>query len=1021
MNPKHTDRKKIAGLLLISSLLIIVPIALMLSILETQVEEDEYSFAPGRLTIHEHRRLESTLPLQGDWEFFPAQLIDSTTYDLSASGVKKTAGIPQNWNNYSTGSTIPGYGYGTYHLHIEGVEAGKTLALFIPTTATANRVFINEKLVFEAGTITTSREGFIPSYKTGLIRFTPDTDEFHLFIQISNFIYARGGLWHEPVLGYEEAVTRYTNNVYEKDFFLLGSLLMMTIIHLSIFMFRKMETEHLLIGILAFTAIIRIVAAGNYLIYHFFLHVPFKVMFVFEYLSLYWIPVIFVLLTSTLFFPRQFPGLIRALVAYGIFMSFLTIVASVRFSSSIVQFGQVNAVAITIIGITISFMALIKGYSEASYILLGGYIATVFALHDMLFYNNFVANHFGELVPFGLFAAVLLQSIIVTMRYTHNRKKLEELSEHLIRIDKIKSDFLVSTSHELRTPLNGILALSDSLLKGGNGQLNTGQKEKLELVCVSARRLTYLVNDILDVTRLENNDLNLDIRALHINGVIRSVVKVFQTLSIPKGIAVDVHLPLNSPYVLADENRVAQILYNLLGNALKYTREGSILVDLKVSRESAEICVKDTGIGIAADTIDRLFEGSLQGKETTGIGSNGIGLIVCKKLIEMQNGTIRVESVEGEGSSFYITLPIAPSIEIKASKERRQIVQRVSAERSAAETSPTEERGCILIVDDELINLKGAEAQLQLEGYHIITAQTGKEALEIVESKSQSLSLVILDLMLPDLSGYEVCSIIREEKTVFELPILMLTAKNRLEDLVEGLQAGANEFLSKPFETAEFISRVHTLVHLKESVAKALHAEWAFLQAQIKPHFLFNALNTIISFCYEDGAVAAQLLNNLAIFLKRSFDFKYLQTEIPVTQEIELVQAFTAIETARYEKDLDIRYDIQDHLQGNVPPLSIQPLVENAIIHGIRKHSGIGHVPIRIFNENEKLHVKVRDDGIGIPRETVIAAFSKKTEGIGLWNINNRLTRLYGSRLKITSSPGKGTEVSFSIPVGGVV
>lgn len=479
MNLKHADRKKATEIILISALLVIVPIILVLSSSDIQGKADEYSFTEGHLTIHKQTRLESILTLQGEWDFFPAQWVNSTHYEILDSGVKRTAEVPQNWNSYSTGSTVPGYGYGTYHLHIEGLEAGKALGLYIPTTATANKVFINDNLVFEAGKATTTEEGFIPSYKTGLIRFTPDTDEFHLFIQISNFIYARGGLWHEPVFGYEEAVTRYTNNVYGKDFFLFGSLLMMTMIHLSIYTFRKMEREHLFIGILAFGAIIRIVASRNHLIYHFFSYVPFKVMFVFEYLSFYWIPVIFVLLTSTLFFPNRFPGFMRVLVAYGIFMSFLTIMASVRFSSSIVQFGQVNAVAITIIGLVISFIALIKGHSGASFILLGGYLALVFALHDMLFYNNVVAHHFGELIPFGLFAAVLLQSVIVAMRYTHNRKKLEELSEHLIRIDKIKSDFLVSTSHELRTPLNGILALSDSLLKGGNGQLNTGQKKNL--------------------------------------------------------------------------------------------------------------------------------------------------------------------------------------------------------------------------------------------------------------------------------------------------------------------------------------------------------------------------------------------------------------------------------------------------------------------------------------------------------------------------------------------------------------
>ena len=1021
MEIKHTNKRRKVYILIIIILLIIVPYFLFSIFLNRQVEDNEYTLENGQLIIQRPQRLETILKMSGEWDFYPSLLLDNTTYQHLGSLEKTSAHIPESWNKYSSGSSISGYGYGTYHVYVQGVEPGISLALYIPTTATANKVFIDESMVFKAGNVSKETESFIPSYKTGMIRFTPTSENFHIFIQISNFIYARGGLWHEPILGYEEVVANYNAVINEKDFFLLGSFLIMIIIHLIIFILRKNELEHLLISVLALTAIIRIFVSGNYLIYRIVNHITFKLMFVFEYLAFYWIAIIFILLTRTLFYPNKFKKLIHILLLYVSAMSFLTIIATVRFSSSIIQISQIIAILITFFGIAITCRALIENKEGASLILMGAYIATIFALHDMLFYNNIISNNFGELITSGLFIAVLLQSVTISVRYTRNINKMEELSRHLIRLDKLKSDFLVSTSHELRTPLNGILALTDSLLKGSNGQLNLGQKEKMELVSISARRLTYLVNDILDVTRLENNDLQLDIRAVQIEGVIRSVIKVFQTLSIPKGIDVEIHLPDEIPYIMADENRISQILYNLLGNALKYTKQGHINIEVEVNRGRVVICVADTGIGISAERVEHIFDGRVQGIHTQRAEGNGIGLVVCKKLIEMQNGRIWVKSVLGKGSAFYFTLPIAHTTQLSKGEKDREIVQRELSNGSMKNVYTGTRDDLILIVDDELINLKGAEALLQIEGYQTITAQSGRAALEIFNEKKQDISLVILDLMLPDISGYEVCSIMRQETPLYELPILMLTAKNRIEDLAEGLRTGANDFLSKPFESTEFAIRVNTLIHLKNSVAKAINSEFAFLQAQIKPHFLFNALNTIVSFCYEDSELAAQLLLDLGKFLRTSFDFKYLREEIPVEQEIEMVQAFTAIESARFGNELVVEYHIQEQVKGMIPPLSIQPLVENAIIHGVRKHSGLGKVIVNIYNRDDRLCVEVTDNGMGMNRESIVSIFSKETEGIGLWNINNRLIRMYGSRLKVESEISKGTVVSFVIPYGGTV
>jgi Putative regulator of cell autolysis len=204
---------------------------------------------------------------------------------------------------------------------------------------------------------------------------------------------------------------------------------------------------------------------------------------------------------------------------------------------------------------------------------------------------------------------------------------------------------------------------------------------------------------------------------------------------------------------------------------------------------------------------------------------------------------------------------------------------------------------------------------------------------------------------------------------------------------------------------------------LKISDDKATAAEAAFMQAQIKPHFLFNTLNAIASFCDTDPPRAQKLIGNFSDYLRSSIDFKNPEAFVPIERELGFVRSYTDIEEARFGDNLRIEFDIDETAKVRVPMLSIQPLVENAVNHGLRKKGGGGTVTVTVKKAPDGVLVSVDDDGQGMPPEKVAALLAPGTNrGIGLWNIDMRLKKLFGNGLTIESAIGKGTRVSFIIP-----
>ena len=393
--------------------------------------------------------------------------------------------------------------------------------------------------------------------------------------------------------------------------------------------------------------------------------------------------------------------------------------------------------------------------------------------------------------------------------------------EELKKIDKLKDEFLANTSHELRTPLNGIIGLTESLKDGAGGKLPSKAIEDLDMIANSGKRLSHLVNDILDFSKLKNSDLELTIRPIDLRAITDVVLKLSKPLTLDKRIKLEMNIPKEIPLVEADENRLQQILHNLIGNAIKFTKEGFVKISAEEKDKMVLISVSDTGIGIPKEKYASIFRSFEQADGSTAreFGGTGLGLSVTRQLVELHGGTIVVNSEVGKGATFSFTLQASTAK--KSDQTYAEELESVQEIEKGIKEGPDDKETVaaiadglsVLVVDDEPVNRRVLENHLSLAGYSVTEASNGSEALELLGTEN-NFDLVLLDVMMPGMSGYEVCETIRKSYLPSELPVVLLTAKNRVSDLVIGFNVGANDYLTKPFSKNELLSRIKTHLNL---------------------------------------------------------------------------------------------------------------------------------------------------------------------------------------------------------------
>ena len=425
-----------------------------------------------------------------------------------------------------------------------------------------------------------------------------------------------------------------------------------------------------------------------------------------------------------------------------------------------------------------------------------------------------------------------------------NQLKIDALQQ----ADNVKEEFIANVSHELRTPLTGIIGLTEIMLSDRSSSLDTSQRETLTLVKVSAQRLSSLVNDVIDFSAIKNGHLSLNKKDVDLKQICGLVVRMTRPLVGDKPIKLVESYPAARVIVEGDEDRIQQVLFNLVANAVKFTPHGSVTIAVEVLDLDVRVSVRDTGVGISEAEQRKIFKRFYQvnSDEARQAGGTGLGLSISQRLLELHDSEIVLRSTPGEGSLFYFDLRLkksepdsnksAKSTDSETPSNSRDVMVSQSAGLTSAlqasslnierrnkhgslngEAVDDEEdavvsgdgsaqwQGKILVVDDEYLNLRIVETHLA-DRYQLSTALSGAEALEKLSKEKPD--LIILDLMMPVMTGYQFCQIVRKRYDSDELPIVILTAKNRVEDLVKGLSLGANDYITKPFSKEELRIRI---------------------------------------------------------------------------------------------------------------------------------------------------------------------------------------------------------------------
>lgn len=374
---------------------------------------------------------------------------------------------------------------------------------------------------------------------------------------------------------------------------------------------------------------------------------------------------------------------------------------------------------------------------------------------------------------------------------TSKKQRLVELQQARQQAESAnaaKSQFLAMMSHEIRTPLNAVLGLMDTLADSG---LDANQLKWINQMEQSAQLLLTIINDILDLSRIESGKFDLYLEPMSVTDCVSLVVEQLEDQAMKKDITLSVSVEPSVPArMLGDKNRVTQVMFNLIGNAIKFTDQGSVKVAVATENNEVTVKVIDTGIGISAEAQKNLFNPFVQadGSITRRYGGTGLGLAISRHLIEKMQGRISLQSQLGQGSCFTVFLPITV---VETQQEEQTLKPKTTQSRSLS----------ILLAEDSKTNQMVAKLMLEKRGHKVQVADHGQMALDMVMASPTQFDLILMDISMPVMDGMEATRKLREKQC--ELPIIALTANAMHSDQVEYREAGMDGFLAKPIRVPE--------------------------------------------------------------------------------------------------------------------------------------------------------------------------------------------------------------------------
>lgn len=629
-----------------------------------------------------------------------------------------------------------------------------------------------------------------------------------------------------------------------KDIGFLGIILIFTLYNLLVFLFSR-ERGYLFLGLYQLAIFVFFIFASGVLRDYLLVEYPWYTLFC----------ILFILLAPVFYyqFMAEFLGtkklipkwsrVLQMVVSFDLAVFFLGLLffaftANYQLVSKLTQGVLMVNIGVAIVAIVLLFR---QRNELVTYFIIGTLVMLVGSTYDVIFWDS--KGTWGDISRIGFVAEIILFSLglgkkirqgenarikaqdsyidqlVVTEKLINrqNRELEEEVSirtrellkekENAEAATRAKSEFLSVMSHEIRTPMNAIVGLTHLLMED---QKPESLKNNLQSLKYSADNLMMLINDILDYNKIESGKISLEKIKFNIVELVKRIEFVFTPKAESKGIDFSTNIDDNFSYVLkGDPARLSQIINNLLSNAIKFTHKGSVVLNIELLEQLEDsvrlmFTVRDTGIGVPEDRIEQIFDRFTQANVDTSrkYGGTGLGLAITKHLVQIMGGQIEVESKPNHGSTFRFELLME-----QAGKEEL-------ADMASQKPVSLSLKGLkVLIVDDNLMNRMVLEKFLKKWGINYTSTSNGIDALE--EAHKNDFDLMLLDLQMPGIDGYEVARRIREDEELSRLPIIAISADNISNVYHKVVAVGMNDFVTKPFDPEELHQKIHTYCRVR--------------------------------------------------------------------------------------------------------------------------------------------------------------------------------------------------------------
>lgn len=922
--------------------------------------------------------------LAGDWKFTAESFVDPTEFLKEADNLQ----VPAPWE-----SNVQ---WGSYQLIVYLPDHWSNIGLRIRNIWSAHNIYVNGVTISEKGKVAASKQGMAPDNRAYEVYFKPDDRQLLITIHASNFYNARGGLVLPIDIGDAEQIKEDVSHDLSLEWTAALCLLLCSMFHISIYLLRTKDEAFLYSGMHFLLLTLVITLWGGRIFIREFPSVPFELYFRLQDSATFLSSILLIV-----FIVKMIPNIMKRktllLLSLPILLySLLNAILPARTMSGL-QYGLFYYNDVLFLGITIRiFYLTVKNRiairkNEAVIIILMMFFLAIFAISaswDSLFFSG--RNSMNRI---GLIGFVIVMNVFLGIRLMNRTEESEQLTARLQKANDAKDAFLKVTAQDLQRPLRDAIHLVRSIPRERNQE---EQNEQLYLTEQLMGNMVYLLRDLHDFTRIRFGDYAIQLKSTNLRMVMLHVIQLMQLTFTKKNIHINEYIS-RQLYVWADEQHLTQVLIRLMTEIAHDTAEDSLTLETMQVGTDVLLQVTTTRQSIAASK-DR---------------QQSSGLMITEELIQQMNGGITYEHMKS-GTRFTVRL---------AFSEFKEPVTATEHENSIQSTTFPEDRELrtLLIVDDDVIHAEIMRGMLN-DTYKVRIAYTAQEALNYYGDHPDIAMILIDDLIPGDMNSLNLLQQIRVQASLVDLPILMMISSEYPGHIETIFASGANDYLVKPFSKETLMARLNAAEKTKQSMLKAIEYEMAFLQTQIKPHFLYNALSNIISFCYTDGERAAYLLTMLSSFLRYIFETSRDGQYSSLQKELEIIEAYVEVEKARFGERLTFAYDIDPLIAANrvlIPNLLLQPLVENAIRHGIFNKEGPGHVLVTISANESFLSIQVADDGVGMSAEQCAQLIGGTAPhiGIGFTNVRRRVHDLSQGNLEISSLPGKGTTIQITIPI----